>query len=57
MADLAASGENNMELISVSSDSIPVHRLVGMIAFNVELLFLQGLEGEEGEWRPHGHAG
>ena len=30
MADLAAlSGENNMELISVSSDSIPVHRLVG----------------------------
>ena len=30
MADLAAmSGENNMEVISVSSDSIPVHRLVG----------------------------
>ena len=32
MADLAASdsGENNMELISVSSDSIPVHRLGGI---------------------------
>ena len=30
MADLAASGENKMELISVSSDSIPVHRLAGI---------------------------
>ena len=29
MADLADSGENDMELISISSDSIPVHRLVG----------------------------
>ena len=57
MADLAAmSGENNMELISVSSDSIPVHRLVGWL-LSMSSCFLKGLEGEEGEWRPHGHAG
>ena len=57
MADLAASGENKMELISVSSDSIPVHRLVGWLLSMSSCFLLKGLEGEEGEWRPHDHAG
>ena len=59
MADLAASdsAENNMELISVSSDSIPVHRLGGIWLLSMSSCLRKGLERKEGLWRPHDHAG
>ena len=61
MADLAASNEFNLELVAVSTDSIPVHRhpssQYNSGCHKLSLWLCQGVEGAKGGGRPHDHAG
>ena len=59
MADLAASDEFDLELVAISTDSIPVHRwlLYNSGCQKLSLWRCQGVEGEKGGGRPHDHAG
>ena len=58
MSDLAASDEFDLELVAVSTDSLPVHR--SLLSQGQRILcatsLCQGLEGEEEGGRPHDHA-